>query len=132
MRSAGAVTIKRTAEIDRMPLVTRDGDVYDVRGNIGDGSADRLSLDVAVPTDRLGLKGGLVTAGADWRDSALTDPLTGETRRFSGERVNSYSVGLSQDLADWRSTWSVSWSDGWQQAGYHVSRMPANGRPRWA
>jgi outer membrane receptor protein involved in Fe transport len=124
----GAVTLALQHQqlsniLDSMPLFADDGTVYDVRGNIGSGRDDSVSLDVALPTDRLGVKGGLLTAGSDWRDSALTDPLTGQTRRFSGERVNSYSVGFSQDLTGWRSTWSVSWSNGWQQAGYHVTRM---------
>jgi len=41
--------------IDNKPLVTVSG-TFDVRGNVGDATSDRFSLDTTIPTDKFGIK----------------------------------------------------------------------------
>ncbi|RYG07755.1 MAG: TonB-dependent receptor, partial [Caulobacteraceae bacterium] len=48
--------------IDRIPL--EDG--LSAVGNIGDGTLDQLSLNIVVPTDKLGVTGGRFTFRNDW------------------------------------------------------------------
>ncbi len=57
----GALHQEMSNILDDMPVADPTGTLYDVRGNIGDGRADQLTIDAIVPTDRLGiLKGGRV------------------------------------------------------------------------
>ena len=109
--------------LDDKPLADSSGNLFDVRGNIGNGRADQGSINVTLPTDRLGLAGGLLTTSATWRDSAVKDPLTGITRRFAFEDANSYQVRFSQDLTQWKSTWNISYNNGWKQIGYRLSEI---------
>jgi outer membrane receptor protein involved in Fe transport len=111
--------------LDDRPQDDGTGKLYDVTGNIGDGRSDQVSIDAVVPTGPLLplLDGGRLSASADWRDSAVTDPLTGQTRRLAYQDVSSYNFSFTQDLADWRSTWSVSYSNGWKEVGYRLAEI---------
>jgi hypothetical protein len=51
-----------------------------------------------------------------WQASSLIDPVTGMTRRISGQSNRRLSFEFTQDLKDWKSTWGfgllpASW--GW-------------------
>ncbi len=110
--------------LDNKPLADSSGNLFDVRGNIGSGRADQLSVDATVPTDRVDfLKVGRLNVNLDWRDSAVTDPLTGVTRRFQYEDASSYSFGFVQDLEAWQSTWSVNYSHGWKEIGFRLAEI---------
>ena len=124
-RGAFTVTLMHqeiTDLIDNKVLVTSTG-TFDVRGNIGDATSERLGVETTIPTDRFGIKGGLLNLEANWRDSALTDPVTGLSRRFSFEDAASYEVRFSQDLEEWKSTWSVAYNHGWKEIGYRLSQI---------
>ena len=122
----GAVTVSFVHQnisniLDDKPLVTPDGS-FDVRGNIGSGRSDQLNLNLAVPTDAIGLAGGLVSGSASWRDSAVTDPLTGMQRRFSFDDASTYSLDFTQDLTAWKSSWGLHYYNGWKEIGYRVAQ----------
>jgi len=121
----GAVTLSVVHQdvshiLDDKPLVTPDG-IFDVRGDIGGGRSDWLSLHTSVPTDAVGLTGGLLSVNGDWRDSAVKDPLTGIKRRFSVEDASSYSIDFTQDLTQWKSSWGLHYYNGWKEIGYRVT-----------
>ncbi len=123
--SRGAVTLKLTHQLvsnilDDKPLVTPDG-IFDVRGNIGSGRADWLSVHTTLPTDGIGLTGGLFSVSADWRDSAVKDPLTGLKRRFAVEDAASYSLDFTQDLPNWKSSWGLHYYNGWKEIGTRLN-----------
>jgi hypothetical protein len=92
--------------VDRVLVV--DGDeVFDAPGNIGDGRRDTLAVNLATPLDVWGLVGMRLRATALWRDSAVTDPVTGERRRISGEQPFEGEVELTQELRGLRLNWGV-------------------------
>jgi len=111
--------------LDNKPIVTPQG-IFDVRGNIGSGTATRLSLDATIPTDRFGIPGGLLNLEGDWSDSLLTDPVTGLPRRLAGQDPHSYEASFTQDLTDLNSTWSVSYFNGWTENGYRLRQFNRN------
>jgi len=128
----GAVTISLMHQdidnlLDLKPLADANGQLFDVRGNIGSGRSDTLSVRTTLPTGRLSdlLSGGRLNLAGDWRDSNVHDPLTGVTRRFTWEEASSYSVSFTQDLDALRSTWSVSYYNGYKEIG---SRLAENDR----
>jgi outer membrane receptor protein involved in Fe transport len=87
-----------TDVIDRGPVFSPDGTVFDRPTNIGSGTEDDLSLDVTLPFDALGWKGGMIKGGFVKRWTAVRDPTTGETREISGAHPSDWSVTFSQDL----------------------------------
>jgi len=91
--------------IDRIPL--EDG--LSAVGNIGDATLDQLSVNLIIPTDRLGIAGGQFGFRNDWNDTEVTDPTTGETRPISGVRARQATVSFEQDIPSWRLNWSVAW-----------------------
>ncbi len=125
----GAITLSALHQeisniLDSKPLADSTGTLFDVRGNIGDGRADQLSINATVPTDRLDfLKGGRLNVNLAWRDSAVKDPLTSVTRRFQFEDASSYSFGFVQDLEAWQSTWSINYYHGWKEIGFRLAEI---------
>ena len=91
--------------IDRIPL---QGGLSAV-GNIGDGTLDQLSLNITVPTDKVGISGGQVRFRNDWNSTEVTDPTTGEKRPISGVRARQPTISFAQDITSWRINWSVAW-----------------------
>ncbi|NBB52493.1 TonB-dependent receptor [Rhizobium sp. CRIBSB] len=92
--------------IDVIPLTGG----FEAVGNIGDGSQDVLDLNLTLPLDRLGLANARLQARASFRDSSVTDPLTGEDRRFSGQGAFGCGVSFNHDLDGGR--WSYGFDHG--------------------
>ncbi|MGD2132988.1 MAG: TonB-dependent receptor [Maricaulaceae bacterium] len=94
-------------------------------GNIGDGTNDVIELNLALPLDRVGLEGGEFRFDALFRDSEVTDPLTGETRRISGQRPNNISASYRQDLPARDLTFGVNYFAGWSERRYQLEQVLA-------
>jgi len=91
--------------IDRLPLPGG----LSATGNIGNGTLDRLSLNIVVPLDKLGFKGGRFTFKNDWNETHVTDPTTGKDRPISGIRPTQANIGVQQDIARWKTQWGINW-----------------------
>lgn len=91
--------------IDRLPLPGG----LSATGNIGNGTLDRLSLNIVVPLDKLHFPGGRFTFKNDWNETHVTDPTTGRDRPISGIRPTQANIGLQQDIARWKTQWGVNW-----------------------
>jgi outer membrane receptor protein involved in Fe transport len=113
--------------IDRLPL---DGGLSAV-GNIGNGTLDRLSVNIVVPTDKWGIKGGRFTFKNDWNETHVTDPTTHKDRPISEVRPTQANIGFQQDIASWKTQWGINWlpklgretfdpdqTSGWRGAAY--------------
>jgi len=113
--------------IDRLPLPGG----LSATGNIGDGTLDKLSVNIVIPTDRWGIKGGRFTFKNDWNETHVTDPTTGEDRPISGVRPTQANIGFQQDIVTWKTQWGINWlpllgqgtydpdqTSSWRGAGY--------------
>ena len=78
-------------------------------GNIGDGTLDQLTVNITVPTDRIGFSGGQVSFRNTWNKTEVTDPTTGRTRPISGIRASQAVIGVQQDIASWKLQWGANW-----------------------
>jgi len=92
--------------IDVIPLVGG----FEAVGNIGDGSSSYQQIAVTLPMDRLGLSNARLVARATVSQSSVTDPLTGEDRRFSGQIAFGCGIDFNQDLRGGR--WSYGFQHG--------------------
>ena len=88
---------------DLLPI----GGIFEVPGNIGNGRSWGAELESTLPLDRVGLRNGRLDLELDWRDSRVTDPVTGLDRRFSGQRGYSLFSELRQDVIEQRWAWGV-------------------------
>ncbi|MDR7232692.1 hypothetical protein J2X45_003801 [Caulobacter sp. BE264] len=104
--------------IDRLPL---PGGLSAV-GNIGDATLDRLSLNIVVPTDKLGIKGGRFTFRNDWNETHVKDPTTGKDRPISGVRPTQANIGFQQDLTKYKTQWGINWLPLLGQGTYDVDQ----------
>lgn len=92
--------------IDIIPLTGG----FDGVGNIGDGSFDQYQVKLTLPMDRLGIPNARLQARGSWAHTEVTDPLTGEARRFQGNQAFGCGVNFNQDLQGGR--WSYGFDHG--------------------
>ncbi len=104
--------------IDRLPLP----DGLSATGNIGDGTLDRLSLNIVVPTDKLGIKGGRFTFKNDWNQTHVKDPTTGRDRPITKVRPTQANIGFQQDIVSWKTQWGINWLPLLGQGTYDVDQ----------
>ncbi|HEX7946185.1 MAG TPA: TonB-dependent receptor [Phenylobacterium sp.] len=124
--SAGAITLSfRHSElkdvIDRGPVFLPNGAVFDQPTNIGDGTKDELVVNVNVPSDHFGWKGGLLKGELNKRWSKVTDPTTLTSRHISRLRPLEWSVDFSQDLPRIGTSFGFDLYSGWSQESFRYN-----------
>lgn len=77
-------------------------------GNIGDGTLDRVSVNLVVPADRFGFTGGRFTFRNEWNHTEVTDPTSLQIRSVSNLRKSQPNIGITQDIARWNIQWGVN------------------------
>ena len=100
-------------------------------GNIGDGTREKVGLDVTLPLAAAGMKGGLLKTSSSWVWSDVTDPTTGKSRRISGERPYRGDITLTNDVPALNSTWSVEVISGFRQTYYRIDQVQTNRYASW-
>ena len=89
--------------IDIIPLAGG----FEAVGNIGSGTSDFQQIALTLPMDRLGLPNARLQARATFRQSSITDPLTGEDRPLSGQGAFGCGIDFNQDLRGGRWSYGV-------------------------
>jgi hypothetical protein len=104
--------------IDQVPV-----DGFNAPGNIGNGRRDVVQLDLTLPLERFGLKGGLLKGSGTWLHSRVRDPTTGEQRRISLDEPFAGSLTLTDDLPRLNSTLTVELTSGTRQTSYLIDEI---------
>lgn len=112
-----------TDVIDRAPVFTPGGGVFDAPSNIGDGTKDELIADLTLPLARLGLKGALLKGNVTWRESEVTDPTTGQKREISALRPVEWEATFTQDLPRWKTSFGVEAYGAWRDTYYRYNEI---------
>jgi len=107
----GAITLAvfhdQVADVqDFVPRTVALG-TFDAPGNIGDGTRTGIEVRGALPLSPLIPNAELRFSGM-YQETEVTDPQTGEDRRFSSERDWTYSVAYRQELPDLKAAWGAS------------------------
>lgn len=92
-------------------------------GNIGDGTNDVVELNVTLPLEKLGIKGGELKLESLWQNSEVTDPLTSDDRRISGQRPDTIELSFRQDLPELKLTYGFGWFGGWSERSYRLEEI---------
>ena len=85
-------TVQYAAITDVVDVIPLAGG-FDGVGNIGDGTSGFFRLRATVPFDRLGVPNARLHVRTTWSWTEVTDPVTGETRRFEGDQAFAYRGG---------------------------------------
>ncbi|RYG29511.1 MAG: TonB-dependent receptor, partial [Burkholderiales bacterium] len=80
---------------------------FDAPGNIGDGARTGVEVRGALPLSPFIENAELRFSGM-FQETEVTDPLTGEDRRFSTERDWNYNVSYRQELPELKAAWGAS------------------------
>ncbi|MDQ2859300.1 MAG: outer membrane beta-barrel protein [Pseudomonadota bacterium] len=112
-----------TDVIDRVPVQDSSGAFFDAPGNIGSGTKDEVAFTLTLPTDRLGLKRGLLTGQATLRRSSVIDPTIELARPISGLHPNDWEVHFTQGLPRWKSTWGFDIFGQWRETYYRFDEI---------
>jgi len=88
---------------DRLPI----NGLFEVPGNIGNGRRWGASAEGTIALERIGMQQARLDLEARWEDSAVIDPVTGTTRRFSGQRSYALEGELRQDLVKAGWAWGI-------------------------
>jgi hypothetical protein len=107
---------------DYTPLIGSNPPI-DGPGNIGSGTSDQLDIEGTVPLDRLGIPGAQLKTTTIWRISSVTDPVTHQERRISGQRPDVLQGTFQQDLPALKSTWSLTYFKGWRETYYRLGEI---------
>lgn len=97
-----------TDAIDRVPITSLSGSIFDAPGNIGDATLDALIVGLTVPLDRLGIVGGQLKASGTFQWSQVDDPTTGAPRSLTDLNPAEYTLSFRQDLPHWDMSWGAS------------------------
>lgn len=88
------------------------------RGNISSGKQFGISANGTINLDPLGWKGAKVNYSATYEDSSLRDPLTGETRAFSGHNDWRGEISVRYDVPE--SNWAMGGGFNWTHVQPYV------------
>lgn len=122
---SAAVTLRHSDlkdAIDRAPVFSPGG-TFDAPANIGDGTKDELGLNLTVPTEPLGVRGGQFRGEVTWINSEVTDPSTRKTREMSNQKPVIWEAHYVQDLPQWRSSVGTDIWGGWRKSYYRFDQV---------
>jgi len=97
-------------------------------GNIGDGTRFSVGFRAAVPLDNLGIKGARIDASLAAGGSEVTDPVTGDTREFSDEFKEAWSISYRQDFPEAKFSYGFRYSDGGGGTAYRHNEISKRSR----
>lgn len=103
-----SVTLRRDQISDAIDVIPLEAGLS-ATGNIGEGTLDRLSVNIQVPLDRFGFRGGRVSARNTWNNTEVKDPTTGKTRPISDVPRTHAVIIVAQDIKPWNLQWSAAW-----------------------
>lgn len=105
--------------VDLIPVAGR----FDGPGNIGSGTRDEARLNLNVPLAKLGAGAATLRFTGAWRQSRVTDPVTGISRRISGQRPFEAELEVVRSLPPLKSTIGLEASLGYEETFYRINEI---------
>ena len=103
-----SVTLRHDEITDAIDVIPLAGGLS-ATGNIGDGTLDRLAVNIQAPLERFGFSGGRISARNTWNHTEVTDPTSGKTRSISNVPKSHAVIILAQDIKSWNLQWNLAW-----------------------
>lgn len=85
--------------------------VFTAAGNIGDGERVGAQLQVTLPLEFVGVKGGILKFNGGARSSKVIDPITGAERSINNTLDYDWNIDFRQDIPEWKLAWGGDYTD---------------------
>ena len=120
----GALVLSYTREqitdlVDFIPI----GNGLDGPGNIPKAVNNIYDVELSLPLDRLGISGGTLKPSLVWKDSAVRDPVTGETRQISNTQDRKLVVHFLEDIQAWHSSLDFQIQTAFQRPNFRIDQV---------
>ena len=97
--------------IERMDITIDEDNLQSTNGNIGDGKMWGLSVNASVRMSMINMPNLLVSSRWNAADSEITDPFTGQLRRFQFHGRGRWDVSFRHDIPEWNLNWGGRWNN---------------------
>lgn len=97
--------------IDRVDASTSEDNLLSANGNIGDGIEYGMNLNASMRMNMFDLPNLQLTSTFTLQDSEVTDPFTGDTRRFQLYNRGRFTFAFRHDIPEWRVNWGMQYFD---------------------
>ena len=97
--------------IERMDITIDEDNLQSANGNIGDGKMWGLSVNASVRMSMINMPNLLVSSRWNAADSEITDPFTGQLRRFQFHGRGRWDVSFRHDIPEWNLNWGGRWNN---------------------
>jgi len=113
-----------TAVVDRIAVFDPGaGGFFDEGGNLPHGTENDVMIDVTLPLDNLGLKGGQFKTTETWRSTSVIDPVTLTARSQTQVHPLDMEAHFTQDLPMIKSDLGVDLIGGWTETDYRFDEI---------
>ena len=102
-------------DLDGWVSITTPTGGFDAPGNIGDGTNLRVTANMTTPLDAFGLQNAVLDIFAEWYNTNVEDPLTGQDRHWSGYREWELALDFRQTFPQSQMAWG--WDYHWVSDG---------------
>ncbi|MBI1359907.1 MAG: outer membrane beta-barrel protein [Alphaproteobacteria bacterium] len=122
-------SISLTGSYDRINdvedlVVLQNGDTqFTGAGNIGDGERWGAELNLQLPLDSIGVKGGMLKFIGSASDSRVTDPISHESRRITNDLNYQWNLDFRQDLPGLKMAWGGDYNDLGDYEAYRLTEV---------
>lgn len=103
-----------------LAVPTDPTDVFDAVGNIGDGTQTGIDVSATLPLDWLGVPRAELRLSGELQETSVTDPVTGEERRFRFAEDWEYAMAFRQELPSMNMAWGFGTD---QESGAYEYRL---------
>ena len=97
--------------IERIDITVDEDNLQSANGNIGDGKMWGLSVNASVRMNMINMPNLLVSSRWNVADSEITDPFTGQQRRFQFHGRGRWDVSFRHDIPEWNLNWGARWNN---------------------
>jgi hypothetical protein len=103
---------------------------FDAPGNIGEADALSLDINFSTPLTRF-LPGARITVNAEFWDTEVTDPVTGDPRIISYQPESSVEISFRQDFTEQRWSWGIEVEKQGETQAYRFNEIDTQEEGPW-
>tara|TARA_R100000306_G_scaffold54529_1_gene51847 strand:+ start:115286 stop:117418 length:2133 start_codon:yes stop_codon:yes gene_type:complete len=97
--------------IERVDVTRQGGSLQSANGNIGDGEMWGMELNASIRMAMINMPNLMITSRFNVKDSEITDPFLGITRRFQDYDRGRFQLGFRHDIPQWRMNYGLNWNN---------------------
>jgi outer membrane receptor for ferrienterochelin and colicins len=97
--------------IERIDITQPGGRIQSANGNIGDGEMWGMSINASVRMNMINMPNLMITSRFNVKDSEITDPFLGITRRFQNYDRGRFQLGFRHDVPQLRMNYGLNWNN---------------------